>query len=461
VLTGVRSRAAIALAVVSLVSIGILALVLLSPLEQRLRDDELASLERAARSARTSLSRVETEEADVRRRRLLDITRSLRRATGGDVAIVDARGRILATSDRDSPQRYPEAVRAIVTGKVQRIAADSVDGEAHVALPAPVEGIVAAVAVRKPLTESRRAAAVVRRAFLVGAAISFVLALLLGLLLARSLSRRLTGLRDTALRVAEIGPVAEMRPDAGRDEVGDLSRAFVSMQEKLREQEQARRSFVATASHELRTPLSSLQLMLDMLRADLDAEPADIADARTQAARAEAQAERLAGLASELLDLSRLDAGIAVRAEPVELGESARATVAELEVRARESGTTLVCAAPPGVWAQADPGAVDQILRILVDNALRYAPGATVRIDAVARDGHAELLVSDDGPGVAGDDRDRIFARFERGSAPAGAGFGLGLPIARELAERMEGVLALDADGAPGARFVLRLPAPR
>ncbi len=247
-------------------------------------------------------------------------------------------------------------------------------------------------------------------------------------MLARGLSRRLTALRDTALRVAEIGPVAEMRSDNARDEVGDLTRAFVSMQERLREQEEARRAFVATASHELRTPLSSLALMLDMLRADLEAEPADVDDARVQARRAEVQAERLAGLAAELLDLSRIDAGVELRAEPVELRESVRAAVAELEMRVHEAATTLRIEVPDELWATADPGAVAQVLRILVDNALRYGAGGTVLVGARARDGGAEIAVADEGPGVAAEDRERIFERFRRGASAEARGSGWAWP---------------------------------
>ncbi|MGZ4278653.1 MAG: sensor histidine kinase [Solirubrobacteraceae bacterium] len=460
-LTGVRGRAAAAFAVVAVVSVGILALVLLPPLEQRLRNDELATLVHAGESARPSVAALSPRHLAAGDRRLREIARTTRRASGAEVAVVAPGGAVLASTDPDDVGgSFPEAAQAIATGQTQRVATDPVDGQAHAALPVRLGDTRVALVLRKPLTEARSAAAVVRRAFLVSAVISLVLALLLGIALARGLSRRLTALRDTALRVAEIGPVAEMRADAARDEVGDLTRAFASMQQRLREQEHARRAFVATASHELRTPLSSLQIMLDMLRSDLESEPADVADARDQARRAEVQAQRLSGLAAELLDLSRIDAGVALRSELVELGESARSAVAELELRAAEAGTDLRADAPEGLWATADPGAVAQILRILIDNALRYGAGAPVHVLA-GRDGtSASVTVSDAGPGVAEADRDRIFDRFERGTSSSGAGFGLGLAIARELAQKMGGDLTLGAAG-PGARFTLRLPLAR
>jgi signal transduction histidine kinase len=99
-------------------------------------------------------------------------------------------------------------------------------------------------------------------------------------------------------------------------------------------------------------------------------------------------------------------------------------------------------------------------VRILIDNALRFSPpGDAVRIDARAEDGAVQLSVADSGPGVPGDERERIFERFARGDNGAGPGFGLGLAIGRELAERMGGTLVIADDDSSGAVFVLRLPA--
>jgi len=111
------------------------------------------------------------------------------------------------------------------------------------------------------------------------------------------------------------------------------------------------------------------------------------------------------------------------------------------------------------VWAMGDPGSVARILRILLDNALRVSPPeGTVTLEL--RNGeHAELTVSDQGPGVDEQERELIFMRFTRGRETGGAaGFGLGLAIGHELADRMGGELVLEDDDQPGARFTLRLP---
>ncbi len=248
--------------------------------------------------------------------------------------------------------------------------------------------------------------------------------------------------------------------DRARDEVGDLARTFATMQRQLQHQEEARRAFVATASHELRTPLTSLDGMLELLDDDLQSGEPDLAEARALLERARAQSRRLARLAADLLDLSRLDAEVMLRSEPVELSELSRAVLAEFELGTSERGITPVLEIAEGqVWALGDPGSIARILRILLDNAVRMSPeGREVKIE-LSGGASAQLSVSDQGPGIAPEEREIIFERFQRGRDTAGqAGFGLGLAIGRELAERMRGELLLDETHTPGAKFTLRLP---
>jgi signal transduction histidine kinase len=205
--------------------------------------------------------------------------------------------------------------------------------------------------------------------------------------------------------------------------------------------------------------VASLQVMLDLLISDLQAEPLDIEDARKQARDADEQAARLSQLAGELLDLSRIDAGLALRREPVALADVLRSVVAELDVRLAAQDRSVAVEDGADRWALADPGTVARILRILLDNALRHTPAASgVRAAIIASGDRAGVAVEDDGPGVAGEDHERIFERFSRGAAAEPGGFGLGLAIGRETARRMGGDLVLD-ETPEGARFVLWLPA--
>ena len=128
------------------------------------------------------------------------------------------------------------------------------------------------------------------------------------------------------------------------------------MQDRLREQEEVRRAFVATASHELRTPLAALRLTLDLAAAQLEDAGAPAQAGAAQVQRAQGQADRLSRLADELLELSRLDAGVPMRRELVELGELARAVKAELTPAAAARDVEIALVADGPTWVEADPG---------------------------------------------------------------------------------------------------------
>ena len=324
------------------------------------------------------------------------------------------------------------------------------------------DGLVGALVAQRRLTEVTTAVVQVRNALLVAAGVGMLVAALLGVALSSTLLRRLARLRASALRITAEGPDAPSPRDDGRDEVGDLARALANMQEALRRQESARRSFVSTASHELRTPLTMLQGTMELLEEDLRDGRVDIEDAQLQVTNARRELRRLSALAGELLDLSRLDAAVQLRSEPVELGELARAVAAEFDLRARERDVELRMLPPAeGCWGRGDPDAVARVVRILLDNALRYGPpGEAITLGTTCAGGTAGVSVSDRGPGIPLEEREHVFERFHRGrSAGPESGFGLGLAIGRELAERMGGDLRLADGEAPGACFVLSLPA--
>jgi signal transduction histidine kinase len=317
------------------------------------------------------------------------------------------------------------------------------------------------LAVRKPINEISGAVAAVRSAFFVAAGAGFALALLLGVPLSATLTRRLRRLRGAVLEVGRLGPVVRLPIDKRRDEVGDLTRAFAVMQHRLEQQEEARRVFVATASHELRTPIASLDGMLELLEDDLAQTEPNLEESSQLLERARAQTRRLAGLAADLLELSRLDAEIELRSEPLELVELCRAVVAEFDARLTERGIRYRIESPAGdAWVLGDPGALARILRILIDNAVRVSPAGSAIVLVVHDDSSPTVCVRDSGPGVPPEERKLIFERFQRGRATfSQAGFGLGLAIGRELATRMSGELVLDEVPSGGASFTLRLPA--
>jgi signal transduction histidine kinase len=468
---GLRGRLLLALVFTSAITLAAAAAVVLSPLQQRLRDQSIESLRAAVLAARPRL------EDALSRRRAVDREIALSNEafelsdqTAGRVLVTDlaltpadpqeSPPGFLADSESGPPPRqaFLAAVRTLNRQQTVLI----VRGD-DVAVGVPLYrqgGVVGVVVARRRLTEVANAVKEVRRALLAAAGVGLLVAVALAIALANTLLRRLGRLRAAALRISAEGPTVSMPQDTGHDEVGDLARALSGMQEELRRQESARRAFVATASHELRTPLTMLQGTMELLEEDLHDGQLDVSDAQRQVATARRELLRLSTLAEELLDLSRLDAAVAMRSEAVELGELARAVAAEFGLRAGEREIALEFAPPDGAcWALGDPDAVARVVRILIDNAIRYGGGEPICVTAAEGALHATVEVADRGPGVPEEERARIFERFYRGrSRGSEGGFGLGLAIGSELAERMGGTVELADRPGGGTRFTLSLP---
>ena len=491
-LRGLRGRLLLSLVLTSAVTLVVAAAITIGPLQSRLRDESETALQETTEATRsdfeTALEKTATRkktiveaddggyelaETDRRQRRATELSRvalDLRERTNGarvlaaDLGFTDAGGESPAfLVDTDFASTPDESALRLALQATRESAPETqiIDDELTFAMPLfkgnDVDGVVVA---QRNLTEVATTVKLVRNALFTAAAISLAVAIGLGLGLSGTLTRRLKRLQRSALRITQEGPEAPAPTDRGRDEVGDLARALGRMQEELRRQEAARRSFVATASHELRTPLTMLNGTMELLEEDLR-EGGDLSDAQEQVESARGELRRLSVLATELLDLSRLDADIQLRNEPVELGEIARAVAAEFALRAAERDVELAVDSPGPCWAHADPASCARVVRILIDNALRYAPrGQPIHISASHVDRRVAVRVADRGPGVPTDEREHVFERFHRGKATSiESGFGLGLAIGRELAERMNGTLELSDSYDRGACFVLTLPA--
>jgi signal transduction histidine kinase len=450
---GLRPRLLAALVLTAAVTLLAAAVTLFGPLQDRLRREQAQSLANAVGASRLAVERGFPANKSA--------AYGLAQSTAARVNLYDAVGREKFDSATGPFAPTSEVYRVMITGRrtttrgedVVRVAAPLFDRRGE------LKGVLLAT---RRLTNVGETVDQVRAAFLTAALVGLVVALVLGGGLSSALLRRLERLRQSAI-ITSSGVGAPPPVDDSRDEVGDLARALATMHASLRRQEDARRAFVATASHELRTPLTLLQGMLELLDDDLREGRVDLDDAHTQIAGAQRQLRRLEHLASDLLDLSRLDAEAPLRSEPVELGELTRAVAAEFELRAAERGLHIDVVPPIApCWASGDPGAVARIVRILLDNALRFTPpDVPVRVAAAYHGETATVEVADAGPGVPPGERDLIFERFQRGSATGGEeGFGLGLAIGRELARRLGGDLTLAEtdEGARGARFVLSLP---
>jgi two-component system, OmpR family, sensor kinase len=300
----------------------------------------------------------------------------------------------------------------------------------------------AVILLAAPLHDQLQTVAVVRERVFLAGALALAFAVALAYAGARLFARRIKRLEAAADRIAS-GRFDEPVVDSGSDELGQLARTFERMRLRLADLDRARGEFIANASHELRTPLFSLGGFLELL----DDSSLDERTREDFLAQMREQVTRLTKLATDLLDLSRVDAGrLGVSHEPVDLSELAAELAAELIPRAAAAGRRLDLAPEAPVPALADAERVLQIGRILVENALIHTPeGTDVRISTSLDGGRATLTVANDGPEIPAAAQARIFERFYRLDGTRASGSGLGLAIARELAELMGGRIELDS----------------
>ena len=450
----VGARLSLALVIVVAAALGLVDLIVVPSLERKLIDAKIAQLHDAAPGVAAQISpaavynldpvlQTAAQSANARvsvlspldSKTLLNVADSTIGAAG-DLSkdrIALRASRLLAgeeasgTVERDE-SRFAEAARQLGGGYVLLLSASLDDSLANIHL--------------------------VRRRLVIAGLIALGASLLVGYGAASVFARRLRRLERAAERIAG-GDFSQPVADEGSDEVGQLADAFERMRERLAGLERARREFIANASHELRTPLFSLGGFLELL----ENEELDPGTQREFLGTMREQIDRLTKLATELLDLSRLDAGrMHVEAEPVDLGALAQTLADEFRAVALAHEHELDVDDRAAPTAAADEERVRQVGRILVENAIVHTPpGTVVRLSTARRDSAVLLTVEDDGPGIPARDIPHVFDRFYRAEGSAAVGSGLGLAIARELAGLMGGSVELHA--APGRTlFALVLP---
>ncbi len=302
------------------------------------------------------------------------------------------------------------------------------------------------------------------------------LALLLGLLLARQIVlplRRLT----LATRQLAAGNLNERVQIASRDEIGEVARAFNGMAENLAKNESLRRNMIADIAHELRTPLAILQGELEAMQDRVvEASPAKLSALHDEVLR-------LSRLVSDLRTLSLAEAGqLEFHLGPADAAEVVRQVAAGFETAAAskhvsidiqtgpptadsrlltpDSGLPTADRRLPTVMADADRLA--QVVRNLLDNALRYSPeGSRIQIGLAPEPDHLLFSINDSGPGIAEKDLPHIFERFYRADpsrSHATGGSGIGLTIVKQLVERQGGKVWATSQVGKGTTFHFTLP---
>jgi signal transduction histidine kinase len=294
--------------------------------------------------------------------------------------------------------------------------------------------------------------------FLVTGAFALVVAAAVAAFLARRLTRPIAAMQQTAGRIAA-GDLSARVPRDGLpdDELGSLARSIDAMADELQTAQGHERSFLLSISHDLRTPLTSIKGYAEAMADGVIESPPD----RSRAAGVIlAEARRLERLVADLLDLARLDAHeFSFDARRVDARAVVDATVDGFAPAAREWGVRLDHVHGDPVDVETDPERLAQIVANLVENALKYAR-SEVRVDLSPRNGQVELHVEDDGPGIAPEERERVFERLytARGAPSRKVGTGIGLAVVHELAAAMGGMATCEPLAAGGTRFVVRIP---
>ena len=243
------------------------------------------------------------------------------------------------------------------------------------------------------------------------------------------------------------------------DELGELVDTFNTMLARLEAGFISMGRFTADASHELRAPLALMRLQLEGALSRSRSRD----DYKQTLESLLVEVEHLSRLADQLLILARADAGALLPAkEPVDVADFLHETAARWEGVAVEHGTLLVVSAPSSGRMDADPALLRRVLDNLIENAFRHtAEGTEVVLRGFASDGGWNLEVADKGPGVAPEDRARLFTRFARtdsARSPENGGAGLGLALSAAIARAHGGTLELVPSGGSGAQFRLQIP---
>lgn len=302
-----------------------------------------------------------------------------------------------------------------------------------------------------------------RNAFFLAAGGTTILAVVAGLVVSRGLSAPVRTLTHAASRMSG-GDLSIRAPVRSRDEIGQLAGQFNQMAERLEAnfaelaaERDAMRRFIADASHELRTPITALKNFNHLLQGAAAADP----DAREEfLVESQAQLDRLEWITGNLLDLSRLDAGlVSLEVGEHDVGEMIEAVATAFRVPAQDGGLALAVSVDSPLALRCDRGRIELALSNLLDNALKFTPaGGRVEIGAALEGDVVRLWVQDSGAGIDPEDLPHIFERFYRGRSSPAEGSGLGLAIVQSIAQAHGGQISVESEPAAGSLFVMELP---
>jgi len=332
-----------------------------------------------------------------------------------------------------------------------------------IGLPGPMRFTIV---VSQPYTSRLATLDSVRGTLIFAGVIALAVSMVLGALVARRMTTPLARLRRASSRLAQ-GQLDERAPRSDIVEIDDLARQFNVMADRLSESlrlleadRDRLREFVADVSHELRTPIAALRAFTELQR---DGQ-VDEATRREFLDRSSEQISRLDWMSTNLLDLSRIDAGIfPLDVRPGDLRDPIRSVVEAHAELAEQRGVSLTSEVPSApVMLPFDRERIVQLLSNLVGNGLKFTPrGGEVRVTLSDQPEGAVLEVRDSGPGILAAELPHVFERFFRGTNVGDArasGSGLGLAIARSIVEMHGGQIEVASAIDEGSAFTVRLP---
>lgn len=279
-----------------------------------------------------------------------------------------------------------------------------------------------------------------------------VMALLIWWLVAHALNpvRRLAN--DVASRderLLEAIPVKDVPP-----EIAPLVNAFNTLLKRLHHAFASQRAFVADAAHELRSPLTALTLQIQLL-----ARANEVSERSEAMHQLKLGIDRATRLVEQLLTAARMEEEEICPMQSVDLAELARQTIAGLFDFMQQRQADMELNAPEQAIISGEPTSLHVLIRNLLDNAIRYSPEmAVICVHVIPQPGKTVLTIEDSGPGIAEQERERVFDRFYRGGNGEQTGSGLGLAIVKQIAERHHADLALDASSLGGLKVSVVFP---
>ncbi len=327
------------------------------------------------------------------------------------------------------------------------------------AIPVTFRGkVIGAVYLYEYSSEHTRLLAALRSNLETISVAAFAASLLLALLLAYLLNRRMRGMVNGIKNIAD-GNYGERIAVEGRDELDELARELNMLALRLQQTEELRRRFVSDASHELKTPLAGIRLLSDSIVQNEDMPPELLRDFAQDIG---IEAERLSRTTEKLLQLTRLDLPKQERLGPVDLAEVIENALKMLRVLAAEKQVSLEPELASGCIIRAEADDIHQVIFNLVENAIKYnREDGRVTVLLYAREGEVRIHIDDTGIGIPAQDLPHIFDRFYRvdeARNSARGGSGLGLAIVKETVEKYGGRVSASQRESGGTRFTVTFP---